>query len=378
MKVCHITSVHQSTDPRIFQKECISLAEAGYEVTLIAPGTKDRIEKGVRVIAAGAMPASRRERMIRYSRHVVDVALAQKAELYHLHDPELLAHVDRIHKTGAKIIFDAHEDVAEDIEEKPWIPAPLRMPASKVYTNYFKRKVKKLSGLIGVTPHQYQKLETLCPNTAMITNYPILPAIQEKFVRGTGEEIVLCFTGNMSSLWNLPTVAAAVEQMEGVTFRICGPEAEPTLSQLKAMSSYGTRIHYLGRLPITQAREEQRAADVGIAVSSYCRNSGWKIGTLGNTKLFEYMAMGLPVICTDFDLWRDIVDRYRCGICVDPTNQKAVAEAIRYLQRNSEERLEMGRNGQRAVWEEFHWGTQVPILLDLYRRVLADFEKVGE
>lgn len=370
MKVCHITSVHQATDPRIFHKECVSLAKAGYEVVLVAPGTGERIEQGVRIVGAGEVPVNRRKRIFQYARQVVEIALDQKADLYHLHDPELLSHVNRLRKTGAAVIFDAHEDVAEDIAEKPWIPAPLRMPASKAYTNYFKRKVKKLSGLIGVTPHQYQKLETLCPNTAMITNYPILPAIQEEFVRGAGEEIVLCFTGNMSSLWNLSTVAAAVEQMEGVTFRICGPEAEPTLSQLKAMPCYGTRTQYLGRLPIAKAREEQRRADVGIAVSSYCRNSGWKIGTLGNTKLFEYMAMELPVICTDFELWRDIVERYHCGICVKPTDQKAIAEAIRYLQTHSEERLEMGRNGQRAVREEFHWGTQEPILLELYQKVL--------
>ena len=82
------------------------------------------------------------------------------------------------------------------------------------------------------------------------------------------------------------------------------------------------------------------------------------------------MAMGLPVICTDFDLWKDIIDRYHCGICVEPGDQKAIAEAIWYLQTHSEERLEMGRNGQRAVWEEFHWGTQEPILLEFYQKIL--------
>ena len=118
MKVCHITSVHRATDPRIFYKECASLSKAGYEVVLVAPGTGERIEQGIRIVGAGEIPATRMERMLRYARHVVDLALAQKAQVYHLHDPELLSHVSRLRKTGAAVIFDAHEDVAEDIAEK--------------------------------------------------------------------------------------------------------------------------------------------------------------------------------------------------------------------------------------------------------------------
>lgn len=36
VKICHITTVHPNRyDVRIFEKECVTLAKNGYEVTLI-------------------------------------------------------------------------------------------------------------------------------------------------------------------------------------------------------------------------------------------------------------------------------------------------------------------------------------------------------
>ena len=47
-RVCHLTSVHSSDDTRVFHKECVSLARAGYDVTLVAPG-ESREELGVHI-----------------------------------------------------------------------------------------------------------------------------------------------------------------------------------------------------------------------------------------------------------------------------------------------------------------------------------------
>ena len=51
-RVCHLASVRSSDDTRIFHKECASLAEAGYEVYLVAPG-ESREELGVHIVGVG-------------------------------------------------------------------------------------------------------------------------------------------------------------------------------------------------------------------------------------------------------------------------------------------------------------------------------------
>ena len=109
---------------------------------------------------------------------------------------------------------------------------------------------------------------------------------------------------------------------------------------------------------------------VGLAILQYSANTMGKHGTLGNTKLFEYMRMGLPVICTGFDLWKPIIQKWKCGICVDPDSPQEIAEAINYLFSHPEEAKEMGRNGRKAVEEEFNWDVECEKLLDLYRNVM--------
>jgi glycosyltransferase involved in cell wall biosynthesis len=90
------------------------------------------------------------------------------------------------------------------------------------------------------------------------------------------------------------------------------------------------------------------------------------------TKLFEYMAAGVPVVASDFPLWREIVDGAGCGLLVDPNNPRAVADAIVQLMSEPERAAALGLNGRRAVRTTYRWEPQGQRLLDLYARLLAN------
>ncbi len=88
-KVVHMTSVHRGDDTRIFGRECRTLGKAGYQVVLVAPGAQDELKEGVRLHGV-PKAKSRLTRMIKTVSQVYMAAIQEDAEIYHLHDPELV------------------------------------------------------------------------------------------------------------------------------------------------------------------------------------------------------------------------------------------------------------------------------------------------
>lgn len=111
IKVCHMTSAHDPEDIRIFHKECVSLAKAGYDVYLVQPG--DSYEKnGVHLVGLSAPAQGRMEHFLHSAKNAYKKALEVDADIYHLHDPELLGYGLKLKRRGKKVTFDSHEHTA--------------------------------------------------------------------------------------------------------------------------------------------------------------------------------------------------------------------------------------------------------------------------
>ena len=83
------------------------------------------------------------------------------------------------------------------------------------------------------------------------------------------------------------------------------------------------------------------------------------------------MAAGLPVIASNFPHWRKIIDETKCGITVDPTKPKEIAEAIDTLLENPEMAAKMGQNGSKAAQTTYNWSAENQKLLALYQNLLT-------
>ncbi len=84
------------------------------------------------------------------------------------------------------------------------------------------------------------------------------------------------------------------------------------------------------------------------------------------------MSAGIPVIASDFPLWREILDDNECGICINPLDPQDIASAINYLISHPDVAKRMGENGRRAVREKFNWSIEEKKLIQFYEEVLKD------
>ena len=135
VKVCHMTSAHSPEDVRIFVKECSSLAEAGYDTYLIERG-KSYEKNGVHIVGVGDFYGSRLQRMITLAKLVYEAAVKVDADIYQIHDPELLPYALKLKKRGKKVIFDSHEYYNDQLRKKPYLPGWASVIIASIYKVY--------------------------------------------------------------------------------------------------------------------------------------------------------------------------------------------------------------------------------------------------
>ncbi|MGI6669068.1 MAG: glycosyltransferase [Acetivibrionales bacterium] len=360
-KVCHITSVHNRYDVRIFKKECTSLAKVGYDVTLLVNDNQpDEIINDVRIISSDFVPGNRLSRMIYSNKYLYKKAIEIDAEIYHIHDPELLPVGNKLKRKGKKVIFDSHENYGEQIKGKTWIPKILRNSVSTVFEKYEKYSVKKYNAVISVSPNIVERFVKINPNSIMITNYPIVRDEEIKPMQNPLNAI--CFAGGISEQWCHDKIIKAIDNVE-VVYILAGSGTRKYIDYLRSLPGWN-KVSYVGKIPFEEVKNIYSKAVAGIALnlSSQLKDEG----TLGNTKIFEFMEASIAVICSNNKLWKEIVEDNKCGICINPNCVEEITSAIRYILDNPDAASAMGKNGRKAVVEKYNWKTQEKELLKLY------------
>lgn len=374
IRVCHVTSVHPADDVRIFHRECRSLAgrrnadgTAVYEVFLIAPNVKDSEREGVHIRGV-ELPESRLQRQL-YLDRVFGKAMEVGATLYHLHDPELLDTGLRLKRHGKRVVFDSHEDVPMQLLTKEYLPSWSRKTISTVYAAAERERLKRYDAVVTVTPTILERVKKVNRNTVMVTNYPVYTE-RPRPSKDTSETRYVCFAGGVDARYMHHNIIESLQEVEA-RYLLAGRCFNQSYMQRLQSLARWDKVDYLGVLPPERVHEVYERADVGLVLLDYSPNVGYRKGTLGVLKMFEYMMAGIPVVATDFDLWKAIVEQTGCGLCVNPHDVKAIANAINYLLNNPDTARRMGEKGRQAVKTTYNWASQERVLFDLYDNLTA-------
>lgn len=362
MKICHLTSAHKSNDMRIFQKECVSLAKLPEnEVYLIAPG-ESYIKNNVHIVGIGNLAKSRLIRMTKGVKTVYKKAISLNADIYHLHDPELLQIAIKLKKKGKKVIFDSHEYYYEQIKNKYYIPRLIRNFIGYAYYKFETFVCKSIDAVIfPCTLQGGNPFNGRAKNIVFIQNYPIFYIDSPTLSRD--EDLQVCYLGTLSKARGITNLVKACFEAD-FKLTLAGtfvpPEYKDELVQMKEYKI----VQYLGVLPKEEVSKVYAQSHVGAAllldVGQY-----WLADNL-STKVYECMMYGLPVILSNTPYAKKIISENEFGCLVNPYNVEDITMALEKL-KDANVRNTLGRNGRQLVEKEFNWNTEEQKLFNLYR-----------
>jgi glycosyltransferase involved in cell wall biosynthesis len=366
IRICHVTSAHPAEDIRIFVKEAISAAKAGFDVHLVTAGTQDYQKNGVYIHGISGKTGGRFTRMWKTVNCVYEKAISLDADIYQLHDPELLRIALRLKKNGKIVLFDAHEDVPAQIMAKHWIPKPLRRLVAFLFKLAEKYILSRITGVIAATPFIRNRLEKLNPRCVDINNYPLLNEFPEP---GTEEKKIheLVYIGGISETRGIFPLLDMIHAFgTRISLGLAGPFSPPGLEEKVRKHPAFPLVTYYGNLDRQGVSDLLKKSLIGMVTLLPTPNHLES----QPIKMYEYMAAGIPVIASDFPYWKEIISRCGCGITVNPADPESIKKAVIALLENETWAASMGQKGREAIEKEFNWEVEEKRLIAFYTQII--------
>lgn len=203
---------------------------------------------------------------------------------------------------------------------------------------------------------------------------PMISPQDAKKKLGLSGSFVVFFAGIVRQDYNFDLMMRAARDMRSTgsaTFRFMFTGHPETMAEIMdAVKKDGLQDLFIftGWIPERDLFVHYKASDLCYAVT---RNIGPNTSILTPIKLFESMACGVPVVVRTHTLAAQIVQRWRCGIAIDP-ERTSLSKTLRYLRQDKEKLRRLGKAGRIAFLHEFNWNRMESRLLRVYTKLDAE------
>ena len=335
---------------------------------LVQDGLGDELdEKRYEVIDTGAR-LRRLKRMSLGGWRMFRAVLKQKPQIAHFHDPELIPWGVLLNFFGIKVIYDVHEDYPEAVSENYRLPTVVRKVLPPVVRFIEWAAAPFFSVIVTVTPQIQNRFPER--KTVLVRNWPLAREFHEPAATPIHERpFEFAYIGTITRNRNIMGMISAIEIVHetDASLRLAG-DFPIEADREAALGHPGWRhVRFEGFVSRERIADILANARAGLVVLKPVEHEMLTLPI----KLFEYMAAGVPVIASDFPLWREIVNNAGCGLLVDPDKPEEIAAAMRWMLENPDDAEAKGQRGRAAVLEQFNWEQEVETLIKSYETILS-------
>lgn len=365
MRVLHLAPAHAAFDTRVFVKECRTLADAGYRVSLAAPHDRAEVVDGVRIIPIPRW-SSRRGRFLGNLWHCLRIVARERADIYHFHDPEVFLVGAALAFAGRRVVYDSHEDFPRLVLDRPWIPPRLRAPLAASVRLAERTAVPLFAGTISAEVEGAKRFRR--GRIVIVQNYVRADEFVDLAkVDAVDRENRLVYVGNLTEQRGAAQMVEALARTRtDVRLTLAGSFVPKDLEQRMRDVPGWDQVDYVGWLDREGIVDVLTQARIGVVLLQPTRK--YTEGAIP-VKLFEYLAAGLAVVVSDFPALREIVAPAQVGALVDPRDVDAIAAAIDELLADPDELAAIARRGPAVVREQYSWESEAGKLLALYEQI---------
>ena len=353
---------------------CRALARRNIDVAVIAPESftpESRLRPSPLNDSLGRAP-----RLLR-SAVALRAALAENADVYHFHDPELIpmALALKALRHDRAIVYDVHEDYPSMMRDKYWLP-----PSTRPVAAFGARLANGLAGkfLDGIVvadkgvAADFRKIAG--KKTLVYYNFPSLDLFAPLPAPVAGPSADLIYLGGLSERAGIFVLFDALKILaqRGVhpSVRLAGyTDGDVGLAKINAAlckQGLAGQVEFHGRLAHHKVPAWLRSGRIGLvllqAVPKFMKNIP--------SKMFEYWACGLPVLASDLPPARQFLVDGENGYLFAAANPAQLAERIEHLLQHPAECESLGRAGRRRIEAEWNNERQVDGLVGFYRNLL--------
>ena len=372
MMIVHFSTVHYRDDSRIRSKMMKSLSARFYgRVKLfVQDGKGNEVDSESNYLVVDTGPRLPRvKRMMIGGFRMFRAVKRERPAIAHFHDPELIPWAILLSFFGVKVVYDVHEDYPKDVTNNYRLPAFARKLLPPFVRLFEFIGSLCFKGIVTVTP----TIQSRFPKnkTVLVRNLPVVsefPSPSKKPMSSRSREVT--YIGTITKNRNIIGMLEAIDRIQDaeVALRLAGDF--PVIDDENAARSHPgwSRVHYDGWVSRQDIADILASSRAGLVLLKPLEHEAVSFPI----KLFEYMAAGLPLISSDFPVWREIIEDAECGLLVDPLNTEDIAKAIRWLIDHPGKAQSMGARGRHAVMTKYNWENESEVLFRLYERIMLD------